>query len=89
MDTQRFDPNFIDSVFAEIEDLKYRFDEVETATSLINKRENLLGVEKTQFTELKTIQDDLKPLFELWIVASKFGKVFPEWIEGTFESLDA
>jgi len=56
---------------------------------LINKRENLLGVEKTQFTELKTIQDDLKPLFELWIVASKFGKVFPEWIEGVFEGLDA
>jgi hypothetical protein len=56
---------------------------------LINKRENLLGVERTAFTELRIIQDDLKPLFELWIVASKFGRVFPEWVEGSFESLDA
>ena len=71
MDKMRFDPAEINHVFIEIEDLKNRFDEVETATSLINKRENLLGVEKTEFTELKVIQDDLKPLFELWIVPEK------------------
>jgi hypothetical protein len=31
----------------------------------------------------------LKPLYELWAVASKFGKTFPEWIEGKFEGIDA
>jgi len=56
---------------------------------LINKRETLLGVAKTQFTELRTIQDDLKPLYELWLVASKFCRTLPQWVEGRFDGLDA
>jgi|TARA_B110001450_G_C17624939_1_gene482753 hypothetical protein len=56
---------------------------------LINKRETLLGVAKTQFTELRTIQDDLKPLYELWLVASKFCRTLPQWVEGSFAQLDA
>jgi hypothetical protein len=35
--------------------LKKEFDEVEKATALINKRETLLGVAKTQFSELRVI----------------------------------
>lgn len=73
MNERRFKTSLIDSVFYKIEYLKQQFDEVERATSLINKRESLLGVGNTQFTELKVIQDDLKPLYELWLVASKFG----------------
>ena len=89
MNERRFKTSLIDSVFQRIESLKQQFDEVERATSLINKRESLLGVKNTQFTELKVIQDDLKPLYELWLVASKFGQTFPEWVEGKFEKLDA
>ena len=89
VDDRRFQTSLIDSVFYKIEYLKQQFDEVERATSLINKRESLLGVKNTQFTELKVIQDDLKPLYELWLVASKFGQTFPEWVEGKFEKLDA
>ena len=69
--------------------LKATFDEVETATAKINQRETLLAVPKTQFSELSVILDDLKPLYELWVVASRFAKVFPEWVEGKFETLDA
>ena len=56
---------------------------------MINKRETLLGAAKTQFTELRTIQDDLKPLYELWLVASKFCRTLPQWVEGRFDQLDA
>ncbi len=38
---------------------------------------------------MKTIQDDLKPLYELWLVASRYSKTVPTWIEGKFEVLDA
>jgi len=31
----------------------------------------------------------LKPLYELWQVASKFGQILPEWVEGNFQLLDA
>ena len=58
-------------------------------TYLINKRQQLLGVEKTQFTELKKIQDDLKPIYELWAVAARFNLIFPQWLEGSFEQIEA
>ena len=51
-------------------------------TIQINKREALLGVPKTSFSELKKIQDDLKPLYELWAVASRYNSQIPAWLEG-------
>ena len=39
-----FDMKLINTVYQKIEDLKDEFDEVERETSLINKRESLLGV---------------------------------------------
>jgi hypothetical protein len=39
-----FDPDIIEKVYQEIERLKQEFDEVERSTTLINKRETLLGV---------------------------------------------
>jgi len=47
MNERRFKTSLIDSVFYKIEILKQQFDEVERATSLINKRESLLGVVNT------------------------------------------
>jgi hypothetical protein len=44
MDHMRFDMKLINTVYQKIEDLKDEFDEVERETSLINKRESLLGV---------------------------------------------
>ena len=89
MDDKAFDPDEIGHVFVNIEKLKSEYDEVERTTARINKRETLLGVAKTQFSELRVIQDDLKPLFELWLVASRFSRTLPGWVEGKFDQLDA
>ena len=35
------------------------------------------------------VNEELKPLYELWSVASKFAVTFPEWLENKFETLDA
>jgi len=56
---------------------------------MINKRQGLLGVAKTDFKDLKLIYDELKPIHELWTVAYKFKKTIPSWIEGYFENIDA
>lgn len=69
--------------------MKQNYDDVERATALINKRETLLGANKTSFSQLRKIQDDLKPLYELWLVASKFCRTLPQWVEGQFDQLDA
>jgi hypothetical protein len=89
MGQRRFNARFIDEIFRKTQNLKQEFDDVERATSLINKREKLLGVDQTVFADLKTIQDDLKPLYELWLVASNFGATMPTWVEDRFDSVDA
>lgn len=84
-----FKPSHVEGIYHNIEHLKSNFDEVERSTALINKRETLLGVQKTQFTELRAILDDLKPLYDLWLVASRFARTLPQWIEDKFDLLDA
>lgn len=79
----------VDQTYDRTEKMKVEFDEVEKLTTVINKREALLGITKTHFSELKQIQDDLKPLFELWAVASRFNNTMPIWLEGQFEGLDS
>lgn len=85
----RFDPDLVDSTFIRAEKMKGEYERVQRLCILINKRQQLLGLEKTEFSELKRIQDDLKPLYELWAVASRFNSLFPQWLEGNFEMLDA
>lgn len=89
MDHMKFDPAAIEQVYLKIDHLKQCYDDVERATALINRRETLLGVTKTQFQDLRALQDDLKPLHELWRVAYRFARTIPQWVEGRFDALDA
>ena len=86
---KKFDPQLIDVTFSKTEKLKETFDYVSTLTIQINKRETLLGVQKTSFLELKKIQDDLKPLYELWAVASRYNNAMPHWFEDNFEGIES
>jgi hypothetical protein len=69
--------------------LKKSFDDVERDCGLINKREALLNVKKTEFGALAKVQDDLKPLHALWTVAHSFCETMPIYIEKPFEKLNA
>lgn len=89
MSEKDFEQEQIVSVYDRIEQLKQSYDAVERETGLINKREALLNVKKTEFSALAKIQDDLKPLFALWSVAAKVARTLPVWVEGRFEQLDA
>ena len=69
--------------------MKDKFDEIDKITVTINKRQSLLGIEKTEFKALKEVQDDLRPLYDLWTVARNYkDKVFV-WMEGPIENIDA
>lgn len=69
--------------------MKDKFDEIDKITVTINKRQSLLGIEKTEFKALKEVQDDLRPLHDLWTVARNYkDKVFV-WMEGPIENIDA
>ena len=86
---KRFDPHEIEKAFDATEKLKVRFDEVNALKDKINERESLLGEPRTSFAELKKINDDLKPLYELWAVASRFNSTVPLWFEGQFSGIES
>lgn len=48
-----------------------------------------MGLQRTDFHELRALSDSLKPLCDLWTVALKFNQAFPVWFEGKFENLDS
>jgi hypothetical protein len=49
----------------------------------------LLCVEPSNFDKLKSIQDDLKPLSELWLLAEDFKEKLSTWIENMIVDIDA
>ncbi len=76
-------------VFVQVSQMKDKFDEIDKITVTINKRQSLLGIEKTEFKALKEVQDDLRPLYDLWTVAKNYkDKVFV-WMEGPIDNVDA
>ena len=54
-DDYRFEPEVIEEVFELVDSLKLDYDGIEKLTAQINKRETLLGVEQTEFKELRVI----------------------------------
>ena len=76
-------------VFVQVSQMKDKFDEIDKITVTINKRQSLLGIEKTEFKALREVQDDLRPLYDLWTVAKNYkDKVFV-WMEGPIDNVDA
>ena len=65
-----FDSPAVSKIYERVHTLKSEYHNTETLTKQINKREALLGMEKTIFTELKVVQDELRPLHDLWNVAN-------------------
>lgn len=76
-------------MFSRLDKLKNKFDDLDKLTILINKRQGLLGIAKTEFRDQKKILDDLKPLYDLWGVANNFKTLIVEWFEDPLENLDS
>ena len=76
-------------MFESIEKLKNDYYETEQQTIQINKRETLLGVEKTLFTTLKMVQDELRPMHDLWSIANQFNETFGVWMDERLEQLES
>ena len=72
-----------------METLKNDYYDTEQITVQINKREDLLGMERTIFTALKIVQDELRPLHDLWTLANQFNETFGVWMEEKFERLES
>jgi hypothetical protein len=73
----RFEPDIIEEVSEVIDGVKEDYEDVERMTIQINKREMLLGIDKSDFKELRIAYDELKPVSDLWQVANKFNLAFP------------
>ena len=85
---KRFNSRIIAETWEVVQRMFDEFGEIDKLCIVINKREVLLGINKTSFAMLKEIQDDLKPLYDLWQVSSRFNSTMPNWLEGNFNDLD-
>ena len=85
---KRFNSRVIGETWEKVQQMYEDFGEIDKLTIVINKREVLLGINKTSFALLKEIQDDLKPMYDLWQVSSKYNTTMPIWLEGNFNDLD-
>jgi len=85
---KRFNSQVIAETWEKVQQMYEDFGEIDKLTIVINKREVLLGINKTSFALLKEIQDDLKPMYDLWQVSSKYNTTMPIWLEGNFNDLD-
>lgn len=84
-----FDSLHIESNSVKMDKLKERIDECQQTCDVINKRQSLLSLPVTKFTDAYKLQSDIKPFVKLWTIAEKFRVAFPIWIDGNFEVLDA
>jgi len=88
-ETKKLDPEQVVLVFQRIDQLRNQYEAMDKMTLVINKRQALLGVPKSDFHDLKEIQDDLKPLYDLWSMVDRYATTLPKWIENPLDQIEA
>lgn len=84
-----FDSYHIEILSQRMNILKQGIDECQQKYDIINRRESLLCLRVTKFTEVFKLQAEIKLFVQLWSIANSFRKAFPIWMDGNFEMLDA
>ncbi|XP_030068202.1 dynein axonemal heavy chain 3 [Microcaecilia unicolor] len=72
-----------------IQDLEANLNQALTTFEEINKEEELLEMEKSQFPILQTTIASKAPFEQLWVTAYNFYKKSEEWMSGPFQDLNA
>ena len=84
-----FDSFHIEQLARRMEILKQGIDEWQQKWDIINRRESLLCLRVTKFTDVFKISAEIKLFVQLWSIADNFRKAYPIWMDGNFEMLDA
>ncbi|NXT35371.1 DYH3 protein, partial [Pelecanoides urinatrix] len=70
-------------------ELNKNLDNALTEFEAINKEEELLGREKSQFLLLQTVIANKQPFEQLWVTAYNFHTKSEEWMNGSLQKLNA
>ena len=84
-----FDSFHIEQLSRRMEILKQGIDEWQQKCDIINRRESLLCLRVTKFTDVFKLSAEIKLFVQLWSIADNFRKAYPIWMDGNFEMLDA
>ena len=84
-----FDPLHIENLSQRMKVLKQGIDECQKKCDVINRRESLLCLRVTKFTEVFKLQAEIKLFVQLWSIADNFREAYPIWMDGNFELIDA
>jgi dynein heavy chain len=88
LSSESIESNDFDKIAAAAAELKKKLMEAKEKTDIINRRENILGQEKSEYNELNTLLEDSKPYFDLWELATDLRSSLPIWMESSINQLD-
>ena len=71
-DDSEYNPLFIDEKAEEMAQLKDQVDAIELTCDAINRREQLLDLQRTHFTAITLLQNDCRPFDILWSIAANY-----------------
>ena len=74
-----WDPDFVRRWSTQMDTLNQELNETEEQTRTINRRQEALGLEISDFPELQRLRNDIKPLSQLWEAITQFNGVIEDW----------
>jgi dynein heavy chain len=78
----------LDEISEKLNSLNDRLEAVTVEQQKINSREVLFDFPPTEYPEIGQVQVDFQPYAQLWGMAVEFMKSEPEWMHGSFLTLD-
>jgi len=83
-----YDIGKITEIITDVHKVSLELKECQANVLLFNSRENLLGLEVTNYEEVLTLASDFEPYKNLWITINEWLKYKSQWLDGPFDELD-
>ena len=83
-----WDPKHVSKWAAVMHELNLELSEVEEDAQKINKRQEALGIDRTEFPELQILKNEIKPCTQLWEAITQFNEVFDDWWTKAISQID-
>jgi len=83
-----YDVGRISEIITDVYKVSLELKECQANVVLFNSRENVLGLEVTNYEEVLTLASDFEPYKNLWITINDWLKFKSQWLDGPFDELD-
>jgi len=83
-----YDIGKLTEIVSDVYKVSLELKECQSNVLLFNSRENLLGMDVTNYEEVLTLVQDFEPYKNLWMTITDWLKFKTQWLDGPFNELD-